>query len=191
MKNIGQVKKSQGGFTLVELMATLTIIAILVTGIYAAIGGLKDDANKQEFTRLHRELLSNIQDYYSPTYNYTGITTQAMVDGRIVPKIMRRGSGSTASIAPPYGSATGSILVDSTRTDLFAVQYVGMPADTCAPDVSAVLEASLRVEVGAAAGSLTSVKDLTASPAVTPNKATLASLCGGFTGTYTLRTTQR
>lgn len=183
--------KKQGGFTLVELMIGTAVIALAVAGIYAGFADVSDSGKTQEFQRLHKNLVSKVQTFYGPDFNYSSITTAAMVDGKIVPEVMRRGTGSTASIAVPYGSVTGSILTDSARTDLWAVQYVGMPSKSCSNDVKAVVQDSLRVEIGAAAGSLTTVKDLTSDPAVPFNQATLAATCGGLSGTYTLKTTQR
>ncbi len=184
--------KSQKGFTLIEFIMVAAAIAILGAGIMTQVGGEREKGKGQKLRGLHVVMLDQISAYFEPNFVYTGINNATVVDGKLAPVSMRRGTGATATITTPYGSSTSVVVAaDDTRTDLFRIDYDGMPSEYCALDIKAMSERSQRVEISAAGGdSWTTIKDMTAASPVLFQQATLATQCATNSPTYKVRFTQ-
>ncbi|MEY8198511.1 MAG: type II secretion system protein [Colwellia sp.] len=194
MKNTIPTKRNhrQSGWTLIELVVCGAVLAVLAAGVMTTVGGEREKGKGQKLRSLHVAMLDNITAYFEPNFVYTGINNATVVDGKLAPISMRRGTGATATITTPYGSSTTAVVAaDDDRTDLFRIDYDAMPSEYCALDIKAMSERSLRVEISAAGGdSWTTIKDMTAASPVLFQQATLATQCATNSPTYKVRFTQ-
>lgn len=192
--------KNQRGFTLIEFISVATLILIATAAVIAGVNSYRESSRGSDFQKLNFELLGNVNAYFAPDFDYTGFTTANLVDGKLAPASMRRGTGTTAALATPFGNATGSAgvggdSIDGTtgRTDIFYVKYPGMPVSTCAKDVAPIANRSMAVRVETAV-----VKNLFSSTPYELRRVSngtdpgLAEACGALTGaTYTLTLVQQ
>lgn len=138
-----EIKRSKG-FTLPELMLGLAVISIAAVFIFQAGVGIMNSQKSSSFQSLHNDLVTRISKFYSPTFDYSSLTTQVVAQARLAPAAMMSDTSAT-SIKTPYAAAIGQIAQVTGHPELFAVNYSGLPVSTCAEDVITLSARSIAV----------------------------------------------
>lgn len=118
------------GFNAIELSLVLAVIAIAIVGI---IRVMADNSNKQSSSQMVNDvssLVSNIKNAYSSsTTGYENLTTQAAIDGKMIPqdlKIPKDGS----SVQNQFQG--GLVTTDAGSSgENFTITYTNVPSAIC------------------------------------------------------------
>ncbi len=177
--------KKQRGFTLPELLLGAAVISIAAIAILAGGKNILDGQKVSGFHNFHLDLIGKISQFYSPDFDYTGITTDGV---RAIVRNYVSGSGGTATLKPSISGASGSIVEITGQSNLFGVAYQNLPAGQCASLVQPLAQRAVAVSVlatnGAAANpfplnTATSVKNLIAGNEL--NRTLLNTTCANLT----------
>jgi len=103
MRNGMRSLARDAGFTLVEMLVTVTIIGVLAAVVTAGVSGASSTAQTQANKQLFSSVQTGIDAYAANTPSATGVPT----------------SGSPAAAATGYYAADGSTAVTIAGTELF------------------------------------------------------------------------
>jgi prepilin-type N-terminal cleavage/methylation domain-containing protein len=130
--------KKQKGFTLLELLAVLIIIAILGMGLYFTLARVQasSDANTEG---KHIDLVTSaVKQLYAGSNNFTKVTTAYVVQSGAVPADLLSGGGSTTSTGTTINNKwNGTITVTPTTVggatidNAFTITDTQVPQDVC------------------------------------------------------------
>ena len=155
----------QRGFSLVEILLVLGLIALLAIAAFVIYPQVKDASNANREAQNLTTIISGIRNLYGNTSTYTGLTTGLVNQAGIFPKTMN--SGVLAVTQPIEHTGRGLVEVSAWDVDQrrFSIVYRDVPSQLCVKlaqnygkDVDEVLVAN---EVVKSAGSLGSNPVLT------------------------------
>jgi len=155
----------QRGMTLMELIASLAIIAVVIVGAVALYGNASSSANSVTMVKDVMALRSATQTLFQGQGGYGAASLNAtLITANKVPGDL---SVSGTTISTPLG---GTITVTGATT-AFTIAVTNVPADVCTQLLTNLNTGWASVQVGTSTA-------LTAFP-VTPAIATAAAQCGG------------
>lgn len=138
LDNLKNKIKKQKGFTLLELLAVLIIIAILGMGLYFTLARVQasSDANTEG---KHIDLVTSaVKQLYAGSNNFTKITTAYVVQSGAVPADLLSGGGSASSTGTTINNKwNGTITVapttvgGATISNAFTITDTQVPQDVC------------------------------------------------------------
>lgn len=133
-------RKKQKGFSLIEILVVLAVIAILVGGIVAAVQGLNSDAEVSNEARNINTMSDRVKKMYGSSA-FTGLTTAVAWDGGIFPDALTEAAG--ASNAGGIHSWKGLVTIASATLNGianggYAITYATVPGESCLDLVTSV-----------------------------------------------------
>lgn len=180
------------GFTVIEMLVVLVIVGLVVVAIFKVVPSITKNVNVDNFRTNHSVIVDAVSKYFASfNFDYTGLTTASMVDGKVIPKDFASGTGTSSLIITNYPTASATVDVDATNTRVFVLTYAGLPSEDCTSIAAAVQSRAVKLQLGST-GSLTTVKDLMAATPIQLTPATLATACAGISGpVFSMATTQQ
>ncbi len=158
-------RKSQCGMTLMELIASLAIIATVIVGAVALYGNASSSSNAVGMTKDLMAVRSAVQQLWQGQGGYgTASLNATLITANKVPGDL---SVSGSTISTPLG---GTLTVTG-ATSNFTLVLTNVPRDVCTQLLTNLNTGWTSVKVGSSTA-------LTAFP-VTPAIATAAAQCGG------------
>ncbi|MDQ2309640.1 type 4 pilus major pilin [Pluralibacter gergoviae] len=137
IKNI----KSQKGFSLLELLLVLGIIAALVVAAFIVYPKVQASQRAQAESNNIATIQAGVKSLYTASSSFTGLTNSVAVQAKIFPDNMLVGSGTEAK---PVNAFKGNVLVkeDSTgpskaKGSSFTITYENVPAAECTKIITA------------------------------------------------------
>ena len=160
-------QKQQRGFSLVELLLVLGVLAILLVAAFVVFPQVRDrNQANAEVTNL-TTIKANVSNLYaSRGGNYTGLTNTVAINARVYPSGMISaavGSNPAAAVASWGGAVTTEAATNPRR---FQVTYNGVPPGVCLGLVSGAAGNYEQITVGS-------------TPVITNGTAATESSAGG------------
>lgn len=141
--------KKQRGFTLPELLLGAAVISIAAIAILAGGKNILDGQKNSSFHNYHLDLIGKISQFYSPDFDYTGITTEGV---RAIARQAVTGTGASTLLRPPFSGANGTVVEVTGQTNLFGVGYQNLPTSQCAQIIQPLAQRAVAVSILAANG---------------------------------------
>lgn len=88
MKNLRLNANKSKGFTIIEIVIVLAVIAVLALGVVAAAGGLFSGAKAKNEAQAMQTMIQGVKKLYSTTATFGSLTTQVVLDKGLVPNSM-------------------------------------------------------------------------------------------------------
>ena len=79
-------RHAQSGFSLVEILLVLGLIAILAIAAFVIYPQVRDESNGQEVAMGIRDIQIGISHLYGSSNNYNSLTTSTVVHAKIAPR---------------------------------------------------------------------------------------------------------
>lgn len=135
-------KKSKKGFSLLELLLVLGIIAALVVAAFIVYPKVQASQRAEAESSNIAAIQAGVKSLYAASPSYTGLTTQVGVQANVFPDNMLSGSGSDAT---PINVFKGEVTLAAAATgpsktagSSFTITYNSVPANECAKIVSSI-----------------------------------------------------
>jgi type IV pilus assembly protein PilA len=175
MNKILKKIKKQKGFTLLELLAVLIIIAILGTGLYFVLAKVSSSSDAKTEDKNVQLIASALRSTYGNTASYTGLTssTQQLITSGVFPSSIVSGTtlankwGGTITLAS-YSVAPGT-------DNYFDITEANLPRDVCNKMASTTASAFPLVNINGTAFKTATVTN--------PDPTVSVSLCNNQTNT--------
>lgn len=165
VKNLKQFVLKQRGMTLMELIASLAIMAVVIVGAVSLYGNANSSANTGTLVKDIMAVRSATQTLFQGQGGYGSASLNStLITANKVPGDL---SVSGTTISTPLG---GTLTVTGNTTN-FTIATTNVPADVCTQLLTNLNTGWTSVQVGTSTA-------LTAFP-VTPAIATAAAQCGG------------
>jgi type II secretory pathway pseudopilin PulG len=170
-------KLNQKGFTLIELAIILTIVGLVIGGIWIAASTVMNNMKKKDLGEGTIQLVQNLRNLYTGQASATGLSNTSADAAGAFPASWRRTTtgGALQSVQHPVtprsiGATTNTVTVTTSGANM-SINYSNLPRDACIELVSGRLAASQAI---AQKTGLVSVDGLTTFP-ITP--ASAAGIC--------------
>lgn len=141
-------RASQGGFSLIELGIVIAVVAIMALLLWSRYSRVQGGSKVNEEAAAFGQMMGDVRTRFAQQGDYAGVTAKALIDNGIVPDIMVKGTGATATITSGWN--TPITVAPSTFTatnDAVAFSYT-VPRSSCADFVTGAASASAKVTVG-------------------------------------------
>ena len=169
----------QFGFSALELMFVLAVIAVAMVAILKTMGGNGDKVNATNMITDVSSMTQNIKSAYgSSSTGYTGLSNQVALSLKVVPETLPR-SGNDG-IKNQFQAGTVTIKVDSSDPSLFNITYTNVPSSVCQMVVTQIGSSAFqKIEVGstklydAVEGKLLEIQEVGSACEAAKNKATI------------------
>ena len=136
------LKRQQGGFTLVELMIVTVLLAVAIAVVYLGVSSyMAKDRTNQEAKELPT-IFANIQAKYSQRSNFTGATCTGLINLNVFPQ--SRLATATTLVNRWRGNITCAVATLTTASDVLNLTYTNVPATECG-DLIPMVEGYVRV----------------------------------------------
>lgn len=134
-------EKHKKGFSLLELLLVLGIIAALVVGAFIVYPKVRSSQQAEQESKNIATIKANLLSLYAPVADVTGVSNTVAINAQIFPDNMLVKSGSTVSDV--VNSFKGKVTINSTNYAsmgkvFFNISYQNVPQEVCAKLVSAV-----------------------------------------------------
>lgn len=152
MRNVRKQKK-QNGFSLIELMLVLVVIALLVFGAYVLFGTTQEGARSDQAQKDLLGLTAGAKRVCNRPGQCTTLTEANLITAGQAPKDMVNGT----ALQSPWGGAVTLVVGDlgTGTNNAFVTTFNGVPRAECNTFVSAVQNNFGKIVIGG-----TSVKDV-------------------------------
>jgi|WetSurMetagenome_2_1015567.scaffolds.fasta_scaffold115702_2 prepilin-type N-terminal cleavage/methylation domain-containing protein len=114
----GIMKKRRGGFTLVELITVIAIMAILVTLLVGAFGGIKNYQAGVSTDQMMSALTAALRQYYADNASYPWVDTSIPFSASLATQVGDFKPAS-ADLQPPTGTAGVNVVLDQPSALLY------------------------------------------------------------------------
>ncbi len=118
-------RKSQRGFTFVELAIVLGIVGLIIAGIWVAAASVSRKNKETKAAQQLSEIVQNVRSLYSAQVDTTGITTESMIFSGAIPAEMKK---SDTEAINPWG---GNVMVEVATAQRIYISYFGVPQASC------------------------------------------------------------
>ena len=133
----------QKGLTLIELMISLSIAAIVLAGIYAVYQGTTNDQSTTTEIRSAQAIASKIRNIFpNGRNNYSGLSNQMVINAQGFPANMNT-SGTTV-----YNTWAGTVTVAANAAPGFDITYGSVPKYACQPFVAGAEVGFYAIKIG-------------------------------------------
>lgn len=123
-------KLKYAGFNAIELSLVLAVIAIAIVATIRIMAGNSDKQSSSQMVNDVSTLVSNIKNAYSSsTSGYSTLTTQAAIDGKMVPQDLKIPTGGT-TIQNMFQGGAVNIAAGSSGEN-FTITYTNVPSAIC------------------------------------------------------------
>jgi prepilin-type N-terminal cleavage/methylation domain-containing protein len=172
MPRIPRVLK-HAGFNAIELSLVLAVIAIALVATIRIMAGNSDKQSSNQMVNDISTLVSNIKNAYSSsTTGYSTLTTEAAVDGKMVPQDLKMPGGGTIQNQFQGGTVT---VAAGAAGDNFTITYTNVPTAICNSAINTLGGSSfLMVDING-----TAVYDASSSVALDGTNVSAACKSGG------------
>ena len=122
--------KNQRGFTLIEIAIVLTIVGLVIGGIWLAASTVYNNRKKTQLGQDAVQIVQNVRNLYAGQSASTAnsITTAAAITAGAIPSNLILAGNATATTAFGGGSLT---TVTSPNANQFVITMSGIPQDAC------------------------------------------------------------
>ena len=127
MKNSVKLK-NQRGFTLVEVAIVLTIVGLVIGGIWLAASTVSNNQKKTALATDVLQIAQNIRNLYGNQSVTTGLDNAAAIAAGAIPANLVTGTGTARNV---FNSTADSTTIAAVGTTQFSIQMVGIPRDAC------------------------------------------------------------
>jgi prepilin-type N-terminal cleavage/methylation domain-containing protein len=180
------MSRSSQGYTLIELLIVLAIIAALIVGAFYLYPKVQASRSANAEAVILQSFQANMKSLFT-TGDYQKVTNIVTTEAGMWSNQMI-GATPSATITTEWGTlatvlpstAEGGVPTAGQAAQYFVVTYPGVPSDVCQKLVPALVGSWEKVTVGT-----TVVQDLNAAPAVQYDPSALASSCGGSSSSTT------
>ena len=145
-------KKSKKGFSLLELLLVLGIIAALVVAAFIVYPKVQASQRAQAESNNIAAIQAGVKALYTSASSFTGLTNSVAVQAKIFPDNMLSGSGSAAK---PINAFKGNVTLAADKTgpsgadgSSFTIIYSNVPAAECTKIITAVAGNFYKTGVG-------------------------------------------
>ena len=135
-------KKSKKGFSLLELLLVLGIIAALVVAAFIVYPKVQASQRAQAESNNIATIQAGVKALFTSASSFTGLTNSVAVQAKIFPDNMLSGSGSAAK---PINAFKGNVTLAADKTgpsgadgSSFTIIYSNVPAAECTKIITAV-----------------------------------------------------
>ncbi|MFZ9034856.1 MAG: type 4 pilus major pilin [Francisellaceae bacterium] len=127
-----QTKKKQSGFSLLEIMMALAIVAVIVVGVIVLYGRVSGSSATTQTVQEITQISQSIKSLYASSGDYSGIDNKTVIDAGAVDQ--KNYSGTTIRTAiPGYDIEVG---FDSANNSRFTLSLKGKVTKTQCIDLS-------------------------------------------------------
>lgn len=148
-----QHRNQQSGFSLVEILLVLGIIAILAIAAFIIFPQVQDSNRANTAQSNLISMSAGIKNLYGATRNYATLTTEVANQAGIVPASMNGGDKTataiTSSWSAPVAIGPGTVVAGVAQT--FTITFQAMPGTICAKLVPGMLQNFKAIYVPASA----------------------------------------
>lgn len=165
------LNKKQSGFTLIELMGGLAIIAVASFFIVKGLGSASDKRNSQQMINDVNSMSSTIKSKFgSADDNYTSLSNTTAIKMNINSGTAVTTSGTT--LKNQFSGGLVTIVGDATNGQTFTITYAGVPTEVCQQVIAGIGGTGFqKITAGG-----TTVYDAIAGTMIKPS--TTATACG-------------
>lgn len=174
------IQRNQGGFSLVEILLVLGIIAILAIAAFIIFPQVQASNRANTEQSNITTLAAGVKNLYGATRDYAGVDAEVVNQARIAPPSMNGGDFAATTLSSSWsgdveisGSDAAGAAATAAGTRLFRIAYADMPAEVCTRLVPGLSQNFQTVLVGA-----TTVKSAT----VAPDAGAIVTACQGTGG---------
>lgn len=133
--NLTRKGNKQSGFTLLELLLVLGIIAVLAIAAFVIYPKVQASNRAQTESSNVQTIAAGVKSLYASTGDYTGLDNDTVLAAKIYPTTMVN-ADSTASNSS-FGQPV-DVAVNATDERTFDITYTGVPAEVCTKLASGV-----------------------------------------------------
>lgn len=145
-----QVQRKQLGMTLMEVLASLAIIATVVVGSLSLFGAANSSSTASQLQKDLIALRTATQTQYTGQGSYGAVSTSLnpiLVKSRKVPTSLNTTSSNTITTSL---NGTVAVSVHDTNVNQFTITVTAVPDDVCASLVTSMSSGWASVQVGSA-----------------------------------------
>lgn len=125
------IQRNQGGFSLVEILLVLGIIAILAIAAFIIFPQVQASNRANAEQTNITTLQAGIKNLYGATRDYTGLTPEVVNQARIAPPTMNGGSFDASTLSSSWSADVDVGPVGTAPARQFTITYTGMPSEVC------------------------------------------------------------
>lgn len=174
------IQRNQSGFSLVEILLVLGIIAILAIAAFIIFPQVQASNRANAEQSNIQTVTAGIKSLYGATRNYDGITEGVVNQARIFPASMNGGNfGLTSPITSSWSAPVTVTPVGTAPARQFAITYDAVPSEVCTRLVPGLAQNFEIVTVG------TATVKAAGSTAVDPGAVVTACASGAQTVVFT------
>lgn len=155
---MSKLKKGQSGFTVTELIITLAIIAVLGAVAGGLALGLFSTSEARIQADYEQTCYQKLKAQVGANPNYTGFSSQTMVDGRVCPEDMFNAAGT--GLTNTWGGAVTVSVLGTGFEDNISFLTDSVEVESCSDFASDLADSARGVGIDATgSGTYTWVKD--------------------------------
>lgn len=163
------------GFTLIEVAIVLTIVGLVIGGIWLAASTVTGNQKKTALAQDVVQIVQNLRNMYNNQSVTTGLTTPVAIQAGAIPANLVVATGANGTARNVYSSAAGSLDVISPAANQFQISLTGIPQDACIELLSSRLaqseEAARRIGLFSAKGNGGAILQAGFAGGITPAEA--------------------
>lgn len=137
--------KKQSGFAMIEMLIALGVAAIVIIFAYVVFSYAMNKIHESRAISQINTIEAGVHELYANSHDFSGITTQTVIDGGIAQKgdII----ASTTIGSPWYGNDSSSIVTvaPASNPGAFTVTMASVPTDSCTKVAAVFLSNNLSV----------------------------------------------
>jgi prepilin-type N-terminal cleavage/methylation domain-containing protein len=146
MRNIN--KQAKKGYTLIELLLALGIIAVLAVGIFMLYPKVSSSYKSQAEASNINTIRAAVNSLYASSANFNGLDTETAIKAKVFPEsmivsdtVVNNGFKGEVKVGASDVSPSGS------KDSAFTIAYGSVPANECVKIVSSVASGFYKVTV--------------------------------------------
>ncbi|WP_437891310.1 type 4 pilus major pilin [Phytobacter sp. V91] len=141
MKKTFITRKNRKGFSLLELLLVLGIVAALVIGAFIVYPKVQASQRAEAESKNIATIQAGVKALYTSASSYSGLTNTVATNAKIFPDNMLIGTGSAASVVNVFKGkvtlATSTEGPSGVANSAFTITYASVPAAECTKIIAA------------------------------------------------------